>query len=403
MRQIESLDAEIGVARQGAENGDADARFQLANLLVSGSDDQKREAVEILRTLADQNYAQATNTLAWCFRDGIGAAKDEQQATALYSKAAELGNAEAQFHEGLRCANGTGIEMDDKKAAEWYRKAAEQGHANAQLTLGLCYAAGTGVAQDETAALQWFEKAQQAGHPVAALHILKLRDATAGPLSAKRAELRLVPKHRLLPPFELLAESTFGQAVLCRLVADFFIGDVVVKVPKDSAISQAWLNEWLALGALPKHDNVISIIGLCPDFDCVDANGAVLKPPISFVSRYFAHGSIVDYFSKPENRGKSSAHMLPWAFDIARGLDHLHEHKIVHRDLAARNVFIADDMSAVVGDLGLARAVDEEKGTFVSEGKSAAYPIDVAAEVLVANAYTPASDMFRCLSVGCFC
>ncbi|MCC8020790.1 MAG: sel1 repeat family protein, partial [Akkermansia sp.] len=41
--------------------------------------------------------------------------------------------------------NGYGVERDMKEAAHWYRKAAEQGNAEAQYRLGVCYANGWGV------------------------------------------------------------------------------------------------------------------------------------------------------------------------------------------------------------------------------------------------------------------
>lgn len=52
-------------------------------------------------------------------------------------KAAEQGNARAQFNLGWCLEKGTGgVAKDEKAAVEWYRKAAEQGYAEAHLTLG---------------------------------------------------------------------------------------------------------------------------------------------------------------------------------------------------------------------------------------------------------------------------
>lgn len=49
-------------------------------------------------------------------------------------------------------------------AVEWYRKAAEQGDADAEYAMGLCYEEGTGVEQDFAQAAMWYEKAAQQGH-----------------------------------------------------------------------------------------------------------------------------------------------------------------------------------------------------------------------------------------------
>ena len=56
-----------------------------------------------------------------------------------YRKAAEQGEACAQYLVGGMCDFGRGVPKDDKEAAKWYRLAADQGHAFAQLNLGLMY------------------------------------------------------------------------------------------------------------------------------------------------------------------------------------------------------------------------------------------------------------------------
>ena len=45
--------------------------------------------------------------------------------------------------------NGEGVPEDDGQAAFWYRKAAEQGDAKAQYNLGVMYDNGRGVPEDD--------------------------------------------------------------------------------------------------------------------------------------------------------------------------------------------------------------------------------------------------------------
>jgi TPR repeat protein len=78
-------------------------------------------------------------------------------------KAAEQGDAAAQFNLGFYYANGRGVAKDEVEAAKWYRKGAEQGYALAQNNLALCYHNGTGVIQNSIEALNWFEKAAAQG------------------------------------------------------------------------------------------------------------------------------------------------------------------------------------------------------------------------------------------------
>ena len=70
-------------------------------------------------------------------------------------KAAEQGDADAQFMLGISYVQGKGVAQGDKQAATWFRKAAEQGNAKAQLLLGVMYDNGVGVVQDNKLAYVW--------------------------------------------------------------------------------------------------------------------------------------------------------------------------------------------------------------------------------------------------------
>jgi TPR repeat protein len=48
-----------------------------------------------------------------------------------------------------------GVPKDPVEVVKWYRKAAEQGDAKAQYTLGFCYFVGDGVAKDAAEVVKW--------------------------------------------------------------------------------------------------------------------------------------------------------------------------------------------------------------------------------------------------------
>lgn len=77
-----------------------------------------------------------------------GLKKDYTEAKNWFSKAAEQGQAKAQFNLGVLYFNGQGVKQDYFKAAEWHQKAAEQGYADAQYNLAKIYYLGKGVKQD---------------------------------------------------------------------------------------------------------------------------------------------------------------------------------------------------------------------------------------------------------------
>ncbi len=52
-----------------------------------------------------------------------------------YRKAADQGNADAQYYFGRNYDFARGVKQDKTKAKEWYRKAAVQGHKEAQKRL----------------------------------------------------------------------------------------------------------------------------------------------------------------------------------------------------------------------------------------------------------------------------
>ena len=57
------------------------------------------------------------------------------EAVKWFRKAAERGDADAQFMLGTFYENGEGVPQDYAEAVKWLRKAAEQGHAEAEMML----------------------------------------------------------------------------------------------------------------------------------------------------------------------------------------------------------------------------------------------------------------------------
>jgi TPR repeat protein len=76
-----------------------------------------------------------------------------------FRRAADQGNASAQFYLGVMSAEGHGLPQDYAKAASWYRLAAEHGDPQAQYNLGLSYAEGEGVSLDMVSAHVWLNLA----------------------------------------------------------------------------------------------------------------------------------------------------------------------------------------------------------------------------------------------------
>jgi len=125
--------------------------------------DAENEVVK-LRKAAEQGDAKAQYGIGLMYKNGRGVSQDYAQAVAWFRKAAEQGYADAQVVLGLMYGMGRGVPQDDMQAVAWYRKAAEQGLANAQVALGLMYGMGRGVPQDYAQEVAWLRKAAEQGN-----------------------------------------------------------------------------------------------------------------------------------------------------------------------------------------------------------------------------------------------
>lgn len=76
---------------------------------------------------------------------------------------AESGDAEAQYHLGLKYDVGNSVENTWSKAAPWFRRAAERGHLAAIRNLGIMTMQGRGVSKDAAEALRLLRLAAGGG------------------------------------------------------------------------------------------------------------------------------------------------------------------------------------------------------------------------------------------------
>ena len=105
--------------------------------------------------------------------------QDYAQAVAWYRKAADQGNASAQYNLGNAYGLGQGVPQDYAQAAAWYRKAAEQGHADAQFNLGAAYGIGEGVPEDYVESHKWLNLAASRASAEKQKQFVETRDGVA--------------------------------------------------------------------------------------------------------------------------------------------------------------------------------------------------------------------------------
>lgn len=116
---------------------------------------------------AEKGNAMAQYELGLCYKNGRGVVTDSKQAVYWFRKAAEQGYAMAQYDLGRCYQKFIGVSQDLKQAVYWFHEAAEQGHVEAQFCLGHCYYNGSGIKQDFHQAVYWYQKAAEQGHTTA--------------------------------------------------------------------------------------------------------------------------------------------------------------------------------------------------------------------------------------------
>ena len=114
--------------------------------------------------LAEQGDADAQFNLGNMYTNGHGVKQDDFEAVKWYRKAAEQGHANAQANLGVMYSNGRGVKQDYAESVKWVTKAAENGSAAGQFKLGVAYLLGLSVQKDRTLAKEWLGKACDNGN-----------------------------------------------------------------------------------------------------------------------------------------------------------------------------------------------------------------------------------------------
>ncbi|MBN69894.1 MAG: hypothetical protein CME32_11530 [Gimesia sp.] len=125
---------------------------------------------ELLKA-AEQGDAGAQYKIGLVYYLGEGVGKDHAQALEWFLKSAKQGDIKSQHYLGRMYYLGQGSKKDYSQAFEWFRKAAEQGNPRAQYSLSIMYEQGQGVERSNYQAFVWLYKAAEQGDPEAQFYL----------------------------------------------------------------------------------------------------------------------------------------------------------------------------------------------------------------------------------------
>ncbi len=107
-----------------------------------------QESSRDIRRAAEKGEAAAQYKLGFRYAQGLNVLQDYKEAQLWFLAAAQQGHAKAQYQRGVMYTRSRDALQDYGEAAHWLRQAAQQGDAAAQIELGFLYDQGQGVPQD---------------------------------------------------------------------------------------------------------------------------------------------------------------------------------------------------------------------------------------------------------------
>lgn len=157
--------------------------------------------------------------------------------------------------------------------------------------------------------------------------------------------------------------------------------DVAIKILKPERLNENLQREFqqeVFIMRKVRHKNVVQFIGAC-----------TIPPNLCIITEYMSGGSVYDYLRKQKALLKMPM-LLRVAIDVSKGMDYLHQNKIIHRDLKAANLLLDENEVVKVADFGVAR-VQSQSGIMTAETGTYRW---MAPEIIEHKPYDRKADIF---------
>ena len=168
-RSLEERDEAIEELRGMAEEGDPHAQYLLGKLYRDGPllIPDTVQALNWFTRAAEQNLPAAQYALGKLYLSSDIEVHDPERGMEWLERAAQNGNDYAAYRLGKEHLRGRVVEKDVTKAMEWFTQAAESGNPYAQYMLGKLYLQGEDIPKDEKSAVYWLTESAGQGNSYA--------------------------------------------------------------------------------------------------------------------------------------------------------------------------------------------------------------------------------------------
>jgi len=251
-----------------AEAGNTDAMVKLGDMYYAGEGvGSFKSAIEsdehrIGYQYDVQDIYRMLNTIATMLdaKDDVKEG-DFHSALKWWRKAADLGNADAQYKLGKMYSDGTGVKQCHKTAGEWWLKAGSAGHSAAQLNLSSLYAQGI-IFGSRNCDLEWLVLSAEGGNDAAQTKLGRLlAQENNFPMDAEPAQASLyqlegfpIEEINIIKYIELAAEK--GDSASQHAIGCMHLDGIIVA--QDGKIAEKWLKSAAEKG----HANAQCKLGL---------------------------------------------------------------------------------------------------------------------------------------------
>ncbi|KAJ3045765.1 Serine/threonine-protein kinase Nek1 [Rhizophlyctis rosea] len=153
--------------------------------------------------------------------------------------------------------------------------------------------------------------------------------------------------------------------------------------PRDER--EAALREASILRDIPPHPHVIGFREAFKEKGCV-----------CIVTEYAEEGDLDAYIKKRRGRLFGEEEIWRWFTELLLALHHVHRHGFLHRDIKTKNIFLSKERRLLLGDFGIARALDPSTSSMATTAIGT--PFYMSPELIKGKSYDWKSDVW---AVGC--